>query len=610
MATLRECSGTGEGGKRNSRPVSSRRRDRTKAVDPSVTKWYRMLSREGLTVQVRKMQKNTSVKRNRKPLRDGAPGGETPPCSLGSLGDFLYPGVWGPAGPPSWPPDMFALAATILQKSGAYTTVIRAWPPPDLANPTAQRFTRSEWNSFIKQVGLRWRLAAVANEPVPPEVRRWWECVVQHREDEVSAISSYDDLCQALLQLCAAADEASEGVGIPSADASEGNPFEVEANLLLVVREGGSLCRHIHPSRARVLPKLHTPRNGLTIRSLSHNLALCPAGEINPRWYRLPKYQGHCLNLLVFPWPNNVVPAQFKATVPRTGALLNMPDKRGFFAYMPRRAAKPLSAKVMDLVQQATEQVGHIDGVIMPELAVTSSQHRTVSSAVLNQNAFLICGVTNSSLREGDPGSNYLAFDVPIQERRVSLIQHKHHRWKLDGAQIRQYGLGTELDPRTEWWEHVAIEPRSLAFVSMRPWLTVSALICEDLARQDPAAELVRAVGPNLVIALLMDAPQLASRWPARYATVLADDPGSSVLTVTSLGMAGLSRPLHVTSRSRVVALWKDAYSGVPVEIDLPVGKSAAVLNITVQDLEEFTADGRSDDGATGYPVLSGVHFI
>jgi hypothetical protein len=47
----------------------------------------------------------------------------------------------------------------------------------------------------------------------------------------------------------------------------------------------------------------------------------------------------------------------------------------------------------------------------------------------------------------------------------------------------------------------------------------------------------MNAIGPNLVIALLMDGPQLENRWPARYATVLAEDPGSAVLTVTSLGM-------------------------------------------------------------------------
>ena len=68
---------------------------------------------------------------------------------------------------------------------------------------------------------------------------------------------------------------------------------------------------------------------------------------------------------------------------------------------------------------------------------------------------------------------------------------------------------------------------RLLYFVTLNR-MTWSVLICEDLARQDPAADLIRAVGPNLVIALLMDGPQLNGRWPARYASVLAEDPGSS----------------------------------------------------------------------------------
>lgn len=154
------------------------------------------------------------------------------------------------------------------------------------------------------------------------------------------------------------------------------------------------------------------------------------------------------------------------------------------------------------------------------------------------------------------------------------------------------------------------MEARSLAFIAMRPWLTIAALVCEDLARQDPMADLVRSVGPNLVLALLMDAPQTVARWPARYATVLADDPGSSVLTVTSIGMAKLSRPTNCELKPRVVALWKDARSRTPIEIEMPEGTSAVVLNLTEERINEFTADGRDDDAASGYPVLSGVHFI
>jgi hypothetical protein len=120
---------------------------------------------------------------------------------------------------------------------------------------------------------------------------------------------------------------------------------------------------------------------------------------------------------------------------------------------------------------------------------------------------------------------------------------------------------------------------------------------------------MVRAVGPNLVIALLLDGPQISKRWPARYGTVLAEDPGSSVLTVSPLGMVRLSRPRGIPA-SNVVALWKDALSGEPIEISLPERHQGLLLSLTRVWKEEFTADGRSDGGATAYLTLSGTHPI
>ena len=146
-------------------------------------------------------------------------------------------------------------------------------------------------------------------------------------------------------------------------------------------------------------------------------------------------------------------------------------------------------------------------------------------------------------------------------------------------------------------------------FFSLQPWLTMGVLICEDLARQDPVGDLIRAVGPNLVVALLMDGPQLASRWPARYATVLADDPGSSVLTLSSLGMVLLSKPFDKPT-SRVVGLWKDYTSRDAVEIELPPRKKGVVLSLTRQLREEFSADGRSDEKSTAYLILTGMRPI
>jgi hypothetical protein len=106
-----------------------------------------------------------------------------------------------------------------------------------------------------------------------------------------------------------------------------------------------------------------------------------------------------------------------------------------------------------------------------------------------------------------------------------------------------------------------------------------------------------------------MDGPQLKDRWGARYAASLADDPGSSVLTLTSLGMSTLSNPYGAVPRSRVVALWKDAKAGA-TEIELPPGYDAIVISISVESAEEWSADGRSDEGATGYPLLSGVYPV
>ena len=134
------------------------------------------------------------------------------------------------------------------------------------------------------------------------------------------------------------------------------------------------------------------------------------------------------------------------------------------------------------------------------------------------------------------------------------------------------------------------------------------ALICEDLARIDPVQTVIRSIGPNLVIALLMDGPQFEKRWSGRYATVLADDPGSSVLSLTSLALVrrssdpGREEPGHV-------ALWKQA-GGQTEELLLPKGKHALLLSLWPDEITNFTLDGRSDRGNTMKLFLSGVQAI
>ena len=138
----------------------------------------------------------------------------------------------------------------------------------------------------------------------------------------------------------------------------------------------------------------------------------------------------------------------------------------------------------------------------------------------------------------GSPfGSNWVHFGASFDGRWSHYRQDKHHRWSLDRSQIEQYHLTEVLDPRVRWWEALELRRRSLEILERGDGDVIASLVCEDLAHLDDVIDLIRAVGPTLVVALLLDGPQLASRWTARYASVLSDDPGSAVLTLSSYGM-------------------------------------------------------------------------
>jgi hypothetical protein len=321
---------------------------------------------------------------------------------------------------------------------------------------------------------------------------------------------------------------------------------------------------------------------------------------------------------LIVPWPEEVKPIQFAPVPESQQGMRNMPSQFGFFSYRPhpkKEESQEITSarletfvnRVSNLYRAARASVGRVDGIIFPELSLSAVEFLALREQELLKRCFLIAGIAADSQAESTFGSNSVYFDIPGHKR---LEQSKHHRWKLDGSQIRQYSLGSRLNPERDWWEHIDLNNRKLNFVSMLPWLVMSTVICEDLARPDPVGELIRAIGPNLVVALLMDGPQIKERWPARYAATLAEDPGSSVLSLTSIGMSRLSRPSTGPDRSRVIGLWKDAESPTPTEIELPNGFDAIVLSLSVRWKAEWTADGRPDDGATGYPLLSGIHPV
>jgi hypothetical protein len=217
---------------------------------------------------------------------------------------------------------------------------------------------------------------------------------------------------------------------------------------------------------------------------------------------------------------------------------------------------------------------------------------------------YLITGVRQSPASDAAFGGNYAHFGAGEWQ---APPQHKHHRWCLDAGQVHQYHLGAALDPRRRWWEAIGVPRRRVTFVTLAESLTICPLVCEDLARPDPVTDVIRSIAPTLVVALLLDGPQLATRWPARYASVLADDPGCSVLTLTALGMALRSQPPGLDA-SRCIALWKDPHRGLQ-QIALAGGARAVALTAHALPVQVPSADGR-----TGKPVaelvLSGIEQI
>jgi predicted amidohydrolase len=511
---------------------------------------------------------------------------------------------------PSWPPDVFAVAASLLIKSGCYCLVLADWPPEAYRT---DREDLEQWARTAKGFGTEWREKWVKEKAVPAHVDALWQELLGAGGLALKALDQNRNIWQVTLQLLAIADEASAGIGSPPPDKnrvfSEVDQLflaEGTINQFLDQPNGATACREIHPSRARVLPKMHTPQNGLTIRSLSHYLALCTSNEVVPKWYVTQKpIREESINLLLIPWPFRVTPMQFRLAEPAQDEMWNMPDKFRFFTF-DHQEIKGFRGQIEAIYEAALEQVGEIHGIVLPEMAVSETTCNQLRAFATEKNCFLICGVGKAA-KDELPGENRVVLQFPSHD---SQSQGKHHRWKLDDSQIKQYGLAGRLFPERDWWEYINVADRSFIFNAVSENLVMAVLICEDLARPDPVADLVRAVGPNLIVALLMDGPQLKERWASRYATVLADDPGSSVLSITSLGMSELSRPISGGQKSRVVALWKDPKTGPPVEISLDQGEEGIVLSLCIKKGEEWTADGRSDKRAAAYPTLAGIRGV
>lgn len=513
----------------------------------------------------------------------------------------VYKSLWGAKRLESifkWPPDAFVFTSILLSESGAYRCVVapingKEWPPKGA----------DSWTEIVEDVGERWRKSWSSNKQMVSDIKSRVAIIKAQFDTPVSELSEHSNynLCIAIVELHIFADQACAGVGIPGGmpDNLSAEEMAFYSTAFLNLQQWGSLST-LHVSRAKVLPKVRTPQIGISLRSLSHYLAF-DESEVSIEWLWQPiptVTASKTLNVLVIPWPFVIEASHF---IEVKGDLKNLDkDRFGFFDFKPDQK---MDFKVIEgIIKSAKVKIKRLDGVILPECALDKTEVKKFESLLSRLRIpFFIAGVRAEK-------SNYAHLGFLFMGEYQSHIQHKHHRWQIDSAQIQTYHLGSSLHPSKKYWEAIDVKKRTVRFVSVNDWLTMCHLICEDLARHDPVTQVVRSVGPNLVVSLLLDGPQLAARWPGRYASVLADDPGSSVLTVTSLGMSVRSLPAGQAVK-RVIALWKDTSSG-PKEISLPDGKSAAILTLCSHSQDEVTADGRSDGGMAGSLEFAGVQYV
>jgi hypothetical protein len=503
-----------------------------------------------------------------------------------------------------WPPDVFALTNVVLARAEGfrYALSFDEWPP--------HRFT--DWAQAVEEARRRWSAWAEDRAGALPDlVVDEWRVFCRGVEVPIEelALGGEHRLCEALLTLHAVADEACAGLGV-AVDSSDAEGCVYRARGRELLARTGSLAR-LDGRILRVLPKVITPPTG----RLAFSRYACVQGPgIEARWHKIPaRHRGTDLRseyatLLLLPWPLRVQASDFHSVGP---VLRPAKNPYGCFEFAP---AAGLDLDLLDRVLVAARQeADSVDVVLLPESAVAETlldSHGVVQ---------LVAGVRQSRRQPGQFPSNWLhmGFNPRLekggllphegQEPWFHIRQNKHHRWSLDEGQVEQYHLGSALHPHIRWWEAMEVPRKAVHFVEVAE-LVLASLVCEDLAHNDDIAQLIRSVGPTIVVNVLLDGPQLTSRWTARYASVLADDPGSAVLTLTSYGMVERSRPAG-RDASRVIALEKDPTRGVR-EIPLEPGAQGVLLTVCIDRATRYSADRRwpVDNSSSCYGVA--VHQV
>lgn len=560
--------------------------------------------------------------------------------------------------PPNWPPDLFGVMAYLIEQAGAYHHLTPG--AASIGTPAFEIVISKKQREAMKKDAAEWRSSAthvskniqkawsnIINSKRSVGAGRtknkkglpaWWEDAIM--------LAAYAD------ETCVHIGHAGMGSGA-SPDGFVANWVKVIvdtiANQEIKASAGGkkgestpehvrisegpfSICLAASEDIFCVLPKGRTPDIGCTIRSLSQNLSLHPAsGVLQTGWRQVPLSDlgppdKTPFNCLFIPFPYEINPSSFKVTP--GGKNWNWFELEQKWLPTSGGAVKKFLKFIDGLVDEANSACGagvKINTILFPEYSLTWDLHDKIVDHIQSQRdkcqksgkecryssfEFLISGASESCV--GDKGNFVLttqivdSYDGAVKRKTaVSTSRTKHHRWQITPYQITSYGLeeGFENpDPDTDeplpaYWEKIDIPRRRIHTNQFRNESILATLICEDLARAEPVHKYVRAVGPNIIFVLLMDGCQIASRWPARYAMGLAEDPGSAVVTLTSRGLVALSNKQRTLDDDKNEPNWNVGLSrnpgGTPKALDCPPGKQAVLMTFRAKNSEELTIDGR-----------------
>ncbi len=532
---------------------------------------------------------------------------------------------------PDLPTDAFAAVGYLLKKGGVMG-FFEPSPYAETASLPGCRFVLSlDERSDVSAAGKDWR----RNGKIPDYVQTKWSELIECWNEALTPESHLQKGCpggwwKPALLLAMSADTACarlvrdevEGLDVGFFDDFFQEFYHGYRSRDNSVEPPPSLCLRADPSVVCVLPKVRVAPVGATLNNLTRNLSLLPGrGEVRCAWFTpvsVPEEDLDTLDILLIPVPERIDATDICPNVEKgIGARAlhhTKPDWETFSIKQnwigTKNAAERFIENCLELLREARKHSAGVNGVILPEYALTYQLFDKLSAVLKKENPaleFVVSG-TSDNCREafaGEPekGNHVLTRvwqgktgkNKPDPDQYETVSRLKHHRWRLDRSQVETYALSPALNPKISyWWEDTPLGMRKIYFHRFRKRSVFSVLICEELARSDPCHAVLRSVAPNLIFALLMDGPQIRERWPAQYASNLADDPGSSVLTFTSFGLIDRANRQGHYKENRSVAMWKDD-SGKVVQLGMPDGDGprAVLLSLWSEHVIDRTITGK-----------------